>query len=74
MTLVYLYILILGIIAVGLLVLRTRMRKRTFGRFMVAFLMWIFWLVFLILLGYEIGYGAGQRGVSILHLLHISHS
>lgn len=41
---------------------------------MVTFLMLIFWLAFLILLGYEIGYGAGVRGVKILHLLHISRN
>ncbi|WAH35803.1 hypothetical protein [Alicyclobacillus dauci] len=49
------------------------MRRRTFGRFMVTFLTVILWLVFIILLGYQIGYAAGDSGVNLLKLLHISH-
>ncbi|GMA62301.1 hypothetical protein GCM10025859_27410 [Alicyclobacillus fastidiosus] len=67
-------IVILGLITIGLMVLRRFVRRRTFGRFAVTFLTAIFWLAFIIMLGYQIGYSAGDRGVSLLKLLHISRN
>lgn len=66
-----LYIGVLGVIAVILMIVRVKVRRRTFGRFVITFFTTIFWLAFLALLGYKIGYTAGDNGVSLLKLLHI---
>lgn len=68
---VKMYIGILGIISIILMVLRTRIRRRTFGRFVITFFTSIFWIAFIVLLGYKIGYATGDQGISLLKLLHI---
>lgn len=71
MNLVYLYIGVLGIVSIILMIVRVKVRRRTFGRFVITFFTVIFWLAFIALLGYKIGYVAGDKGVSLLKLLHI---
>ncbi|WP_206921936.1 hypothetical protein [Alicyclobacillus suci] len=73
-TLVYLLIVILGLISIAFMILRRFVRKRTFGRFAATFFTAVFWVAFLALLGYQIGYTAGDKGVSALKILHISRN
>ncbi|MFD1673432.1 hypothetical protein [Alicyclobacillus fodiniaquatilis] len=55
-----------------LMILRRFARRRSLGRFLLTFLTVVFWLAFIVLLGFVLGYTAGERGVSILKLLHIT--
>lgn len=54
------------------MILRRFARRRSLGRFLLTFLTVVFWLAFIVLLGFVLGYTAGERGVSILKLLHIT--
>ncbi|SIS78873.1 hypothetical protein [Alicyclobacillus vulcanalis] len=61
------------VLSVGLWAWRLRVPKGTRGRGFLTFFAWVGWLCFLSLAGYGTGMTASERGVNLLHILHIGH-
>ncbi|WP_206831948.1 hypothetical protein [Alicyclobacillus fructus] len=60
------------IVSIALWAWRLRVPKGTRGRGWLTAFTWLGWLAFLSLAGYGAGFAAGDRGVNLLHVLHIS--
>ncbi|GMA58582.1 hypothetical protein GCM10025858_30850 [Alicyclobacillus sacchari] len=68
----YILGIVLGILAIALLVWRSRVSRAQKGRGWLTSAAVCVWFVWLAYCGFLIGYNAGNHGFSILTLLHIS--
>ncbi|WP_148213736.1 hypothetical protein [Alicyclobacillus acidocaldarius] len=60
------------VVSIGLWAWRLRVPKGARGRGLLTFFTWLCWLGFLSLAGYGAGVVAGDRGINLLHVFHIS--
>jgi len=63
-------LVILLILLAVLAVVCHALRKRAV-RWLFSILMYLFWIAFVVLLGFTVGYQAGQHNVHLLHILRL---